>query len=108
MSSLIRAREGVSRILRGIMGFRGAGTPFGRRGGRNHRAGSKGGIRLGRGSGRECPDGIQSAQGWDMGEEARRDSGWGERILPDGAELAQCQRRATAGDGTGAQRPFPR
>ena len=34
---------------------------------------------------------IQSAQGWDMGEEPQRGSGWGESILPDGAELAQCQ-----------------
>lgn len=59
--------------------------------GENQCAGSKGGIRLDRGSGRESPDGIQSAQGWDMGEEPQRGSGGGESILPDGAELAQCQ-----------------
>lgn len=45
-----------------------------------------------------------------MGEEPHRGSGWGESILPDGAELAKCQLRATA---RGMQResaasPLPR
>lgn len=89
-------------------GSKGQARPFGRLNGRNRCAGSKGGIRLGRGSGREWPDGIQSAQGWGMGEEPQRGSSWGESILPDGAELAQCQWRATAGVAQGAQRPLPR
>lgn len=98
----ISARFGEQNLYSGIqsaegwplgerLGSKGQARPFGRLDGRNQCAGSKGGIRLGRGSGRESPDGIQSAQGWGMGEEPQRGSGWGESILPDGAELAQCQ-----------------
>lgn len=88
--SLIEGCEGYLAALEAARGERraeGVWVPRGRHApgrhvGRNHRAGCKSGRRLGRGSGSDSTDGIQSAEGWAMGEEARRGSDWGAPKVP--------------------------